>query len=114
MNLRIRSLETKQTLEIEVSSSSWTLQQLKHLISQAFFPSSSSSTTTNSIHLSLNRKDEVYQNSEEEEEEDTLQSIGIISGDLVHFTRNPNVFSISTDAISPKLNELDIQIAQES
>ncbi|KAM3357416.1 F-box protein SKIP22 [Capsicum galapagoense] len=100
MKLRIRSLETKQTLKIEVPSSSCTLEQLKHLISQAFPSSASSVSDSDSIHLSLNRKDEVYQNSEE----DTLQSIGITSGDLVYFTRNPNVFSISTDAILPKLD----------
>ncbi|XP_059278525.1 F-box protein SKIP22-like isoform X1 [Lycium ferocissimum] len=112
MKLRIRCFETKQTLKINIPSSSCTLQELKHVISQAF-PSSSSS---NSIHLSLNRKEEL-QNSEE-----TLQSIGITSGDLIFFTYNPNVFSISTQTHIPKsnpnqdsnlLNKLDTQIVQE-
>ncbi|XP_060196566.1 F-box protein SKIP22-like [Lycium barbarum] len=112
MKLRIRCIETKQTLKINIPSSSCTLQELKHIISQAF-PSSSSS---NSIHLSLNRKEEL-QNSEE-----TLQSIGITSGDLIFFTYNPNVFSISTQTHIPKsnpnqdsnlLNKLDTQIVQE-
>ncbi|KAK4371759.1 hypothetical protein RND71_007143 [Anisodus tanguticus] len=110
MKLRIRCFETKQTLKIDLPSSSSTLQELKHHISQAF-PSSYS------IHLSLNSKDEL-QNSE-----DTLQSIGITSGDLIFFTSNPNVFSISTQTHIPKsnpnpdsslVNKLDTQIVQES
>ncbi|MCD7451542.1 hypothetical protein HAX54_012528 [Datura stramonium] len=107
MKLRIRSFETKETLRIDVPSSSCTLQELKHRISQAF-PSSSS--TTSSIHLSLNRKDELQTS------EDTLQSIGITSGDLIYFTLDPNGFSISTETHIPKsqLNKLDTQIIQES
>ncbi|CAN4089640.1 unnamed protein product [Withania somnifera] len=107
MKLRIRSLETKQTLKIDLPSSSCTLQQLKHLISQAF-PSPSSSSS-DSVHLSLNRKDELHQTSEQ----DTLQTIGITSGDLIFFTFNPNVFSISSDTHIPKLKNMGTQVGQE-
>ncbi|XP_055818912.1 F-box protein SKIP22-like [Solanum dulcamara] len=105
MKLRIRCFETKETLKIEVPSSSCTLQELKNRISQAL-PSSS----TNSIHLSLNRKDELQTS----EEEDTLQSIGITSGDLIFFTHNPIGFSISTETHIPKLRKMDTEIVHES
>ncbi|XP_004228659.2 F-box protein SKIP22 [Solanum lycopersicum] len=105
MKLRIRCFETKETIKIDVESSSCTLQELKNRISQAF-PSSS---IPNSIHLSLNRKDELQFS-----EEDTLQSIGITSGDLIFFTQNPNGFSISTETHIPKSKNSDTQIVKES
>ncbi|KAH0724331.1 F-box protein SKIP22-like [Solanum tuberosum] len=105
MKLRIRCFETKETIKIDVQSSSCTLQELKNRISQAL-PSSS---TPNSVHLSLNRKDELQSS-----EEDTLQSIGITSGDLIFFTQNPIGFSISTETHIPKLKKSDTQIVQES
>lgn len=68
----------------------------------------SSSSSSNSLHISLNRKDELQSS------EDTLQSIGITSGDLIFFTFNSNEFSISSETHIPKLNKLDTQIVQES
>ncbi|KAL3328199.1 hypothetical protein AABB24_035703 [Solanum stoloniferum] len=81
------------------------LQELKNRISQAL-PSSSA---PNSIHLSLNRKDELQFS-----EEDTLQSIGITSGDLIFFTQNPIGFSISTETHIPKLKKSNTQIVKKS
>ncbi|XP_059653073.1 F-box protein SKIP22-like [Cornus florida] len=83
MKLMLRSFETKVTLRIEVPNSC-SLQHLKAVILQRISSSSS-------IHLSLNRKDELHGSSQH-----TLQSLGIISGDLIFFTLNPNGFSSKT------------------
>ncbi|KAL3538775.1 hypothetical protein ACH5RR_002141 [Cinchona calisaya] len=86
MKLRIRSLETKETQRIEVPIPC-SLQQLKLLIFQTL--SSSSSSSSDSIHLSLNRKEEILSSSPNEE---TLQSLGITSGDLIFYTLNSAEF----------------------
>ncbi|KAJ0643527.1 putative F-box domain-containing protein [Helianthus annuus] len=84
MKLRLRSVETKETLKIETPNPC-SLQQLRELVSQKL-PSAS---TLSTIHFSLNRKDQLTTESAEE----SIQSIGITSGDLVYFTTNPNGFS---------------------
>jgi F-box protein 7 len=94
MKLRIRSLESKQTLKIEIPTPS-TLQQLKQTLSQSISSSSSSS-----IHLSLNRKDELHASSPEA----SLQSLSITSGDLIFFTLNPTGFSSSSQILAPNSN----------
>ncbi|KAK7280236.1 hypothetical protein RJT34_25298 [Clitoria ternatea] len=84
MRLRLRSLESKETLKIEVPDSC-SLHQLKHTISTAI---SSSSPP----YLSLNRKDEIHASSPH----DPLHSIGIAAGDLIFYSLNPNAFSLET------------------
>ncbi|CAK7334183.1 unnamed protein product [Dovyalis caffra] len=81
MKLRLRSVQSKETVKIEVPNSC-TLQQLKETLSRAIFSAGSS------IYLSLNRKDELNPSSPE----DSLQSLGITSGDLIYFSVNPNYF----------------------
>jgi F-box protein 7 len=94
MKLRIRSLESKQTLKIEISASS-TLQQFKQTLSQSISSSSS-------IHLSLNRKDELHASSPEA----SLQSLGITSGDLIFFTLKPTGFCSSSEILAPNSDSL--------
>ncbi|KAL9998138.1 putative F-box domain-containing protein [Helianthus debilis subsp. tardiflorus] len=84
MKLRLRSVETKETLKIETPNPC-SLQQLRELVSQKL-PSASTSST---IHFSLNRKDQLTTESSQE----SIQSIGITSGDLIYFTTNPTGFS---------------------
>ncbi|XP_054777581.1 F-box protein SKIP22-like [Prosopis cineraria] len=85
MKLRDRSLESKETLKIEVPDSC-SLQQLKETLSRAI------SSPSSSLHLSLNRKDEITASTANE----SLHSIGIASGDLVFYSLNPNAFSLET------------------
>ncbi|KAL9251125.1 F-box protein SKIP22-like protein [Drosera capensis] len=80
MKLRIRSLESNQTLKIEILNSS-TLEQLKQsLIARLSLPSSSSSSSSSSsadsLFLSLNRKDELCGSWVQ----DSIQSLGVTSG----------------------------------
>lgn len=84
MKLRLRSLESKETVRIEVPDQS-TLQHLKETLLQTL----SSSFSADSLRLSLNRKDELRGSSPE----DTLHSMGITSGDLLFFAFNPSGFS---------------------
>ncbi|KAJ0639554.1 putative F-box domain-containing protein [Helianthus annuus] len=86
MKLRLRSVETKETLKIETPNPCG-LQQLRELVSQKL-----PSTSTSTIHFSLNRKDQLTTESPQE----SIQSIGITSGDLIYFTTNPNGFSRQT------------------
>ncbi|XP_041013726.1 F-box protein SKIP22-like [Juglans microcarpa x Juglans regia] len=83
MKLRLRSVESKQTLRIEVPAP-FTLQQLQETLSQSISSSSS-------LHISLNRKDELQASSPEA----SLHSLGITSGDLLYFTFDPAGFSSS-------------------
>ncbi|CAL5358149.1 unnamed protein product [Camellia sinensis] len=86
MKLRLRSSETKETLKIEVSTPC-SIQHLKEIVAQRL--TSSSSSAAASVHLSLNRKDEILGSSPQ----DSLQALGITSGDLIFFTLDPNCFS---------------------
>ncbi|XP_058739216.1 F-box protein SKIP22-like [Vicia villosa] len=84
MKLRLRSFESKETLKIEVPDPC-SLQQLKSTISTILSSSSS-------LHLSLNRKDEINPPSPT----DSLHSLGIATGDLIFYTFNPTAFSSQT------------------
>uniref|UniRef100_A0A2P2IXZ4 F-box family protein n=1 Tax=Rhizophora mucronata TaxID=61149 RepID=A0A2P2IXZ4_RHIMU len=91
MKLRLRSLQSKETLKIEIPNSA-TFQQLKEILSRSLSSSSSSSSSlATSLRFSLNRKDELHASSPE----DTLQSLGITSGDLIYFSLVPNDVSSS-------------------
>ena len=91
MKLRLRSLDSKQTVKLQVPTPC-TLQNLKQILSQSI-PSSSSS----SLHLSLNNKDELQASSPQA----SLQSLAITSGDLIFFTHNPTAFSSQTLTLIP-------------
>ena len=86
MKLRVRSLESRETLKIQVPDSC-SVQHFIHLLSLAIFSSSSS------IYLSLNRKDELQASSSL----DSLLSLGVTSGDLVFYSFNPAAFSRPND-----------------
>ncbi|KAF2294317.1 hypothetical protein GH714_009227 [Hevea brasiliensis] len=88
MKLRLRSLQTKETVKVEVPNEC-TLQQLKETLSHALSSSSSS------FCFSLNRKEELSSSSLQ----DSLQSLGITSGDLIYFSHNPDVFSRSPQMV---------------
>ncbi|GAB2286951.1 hypothetical protein Dimus_021338 [Dionaea muscipula] len=88
MKLRIRSLESKETLKIEVPDAC-TLQQLKQSLFARLSLSSSSSTVPENLFLSLNRKDELCGSSPQ----DSIQSLGVASGDLIYYSVNPYAFS---------------------
>ncbi|XP_062083024.1 F-box protein SKIP22-like [Humulus lupulus] len=77
MKLRVRSIESKETLRIELPNAS-SLLQLKDAIAQSI----SSSTSSSSLRLSLNRNDELFAPSPH----DSLQSLGIASGDLIYYS----------------------------
>ncbi|VFQ68401.1 unnamed protein product [Cuscuta campestris] len=87
MKLRLRSAVTKETIRVDVPSSS-TLPELKRLLSQALPGSSADSShfSPDYIRLSLNHRDELRCSSPDE----TLQMLGITSGDLIFFSLNPN------------------------
>ncbi|KAK9677337.1 hypothetical protein RND81_11G137300 [Saponaria officinalis] len=87
MKLRLRSLESKETLKIEVPNSC-NLQQLKQIVILHLFPSSSSSSVQQKLLLSLNRKDELFGSTPEQ----SLQSLGVTSGDLIYYSQNPCAF----------------------
>ncbi|OIW12844.1 hypothetical protein TanjilG_24777 [Lupinus angustifolius] len=91
MKLRLRSLESKETLKLDVPNSC-SLQHLKETISHSISSSSSSPSSPSSFHLSLNRNDELHASSPN----DSLNSIGITNGDLIFYTLNTNAFSPET------------------
>ncbi|KAF8377676.1 hypothetical protein HHK36_031060 [Tetracentron sinense] len=106
MKLRIRSLESKETLRIQTPSPS-SLQDLKDAISEKI------SSLPETLHLSLNRKDELDCSSPEE----SLQSLGITSGDLIFYTLSPNGFSGETLIHTPVIvqaSSLDLQEKTEN
>ncbi|KAK9071092.1 hypothetical protein SSX86_009660 [Deinandra increscens subsp. villosa] len=84
MKLRVRSFETKETLKVEIPNPC-SLQNLRELVSQKLASPSLSST----IYFSLNRKDVLTTSSPEE----SIQSVGITSGDLIYYTTNINGFN---------------------
>ncbi|XP_020239863.1 F-box protein SKIP22 [Cajanus cajan] len=90
MKLRLRSLESKETIKIQVPDSC-SLQQLKDTISHTISSSSS-------LHLSLNTKDEIRASSPDQ----PLHSLGFITGDLVFYSLNPTAFSPETLAHKPE------------
>lgn len=88
MKVRLRSLENRETLGIEVPVPC-SLRQFKLILSQRL----PSSPNPDSIHLSLNRVDEIQSLFPDEE---TLQALGIASGDLIFFVVGPEGFSSET------------------
>ncbi|KAG4984373.1 hypothetical protein AAZX31_10G242900 [Glycine max] len=107
MKLRLRSLESKETLKIEVPDSCCSLQQLKDTVSHTI---SSSSSSSSSVHLSLNRKDEIHAPSPDE----PLQSLGVAAGDLIFYSLNPTAFSLETLPHKPETAPLDGPTIQDS
>ncbi|XP_026455600.1 putative F-box protein At1g23770 [Papaver somniferum] len=87
MKLRIRSLESKETLKIELPSTS-SLQNLKETIAEKI------SVSSETLQLSLNRKDRIGA-----APHDSLQAVGIASGDLIFYTTNPNGFVLGNTQI---------------
>ncbi|KAH0977775.1 hypothetical protein GBA52_027494 [Prunus armeniaca] len=79
MKLRVRSIETKETLRVEVPNLC-SLHQLKLTISQLI------SASPSSLRLSLNRRDELHASSPD----DSLHSLGLTSGDLIFYTVDPS------------------------
>ncbi|KAI3974675.1 hypothetical protein MKX01_015570 [Papaver californicum] len=87
MKLRIRSLESKETLKIELPSPS-TLQNLKETIAEKI------SVSSETLQLSLNRKDRI-----DAAPHDSLEALGITSGDLIFYTLNPSGFVLGNTQI---------------
>ncbi|KAL1223008.1 F-box protein SKIP22 [Cardamine amara subsp. amara] len=81
MKLRLRRHETRETLRFEFADSC-TFNDLRRLINL---------TTPSSVHLSLNRKDELIASSPE----DTLRSLGVTSGDLIYYSLDHSAFFAS-------------------
>ena len=98
MKLRVRSLESKETLRIEVTNGC-SLHQLKETIAQTIQLSSSS------LRLSLNRKDELTASSPE----DSLQSLGIAAGDLIFYSILPDCSSSSKTLVSNSESSLQME-----
>ncbi|CAN1284859.1 F-box protein SKIP22 [Linum perenne] len=85
MKLRLRSLQSNETLKLEVPETC-TLHELAQILSGSVpSPSSSSSPPR----FSLNRKQELIGSSPIQ----TLRSLGITSGDLIYFSFEANHFS---------------------
>ncbi|KAL8234662.1 hypothetical protein R6Q59_020762 [Mikania micrantha] len=104
MKLRLRSFETKETIKVEIPDPC-NLQNLRQLISQKL-PSPSLSSST--IYFSLNRKDVLTTNFPEE----SIQSIGITSGDLIYYTTNINGFN--TTPQSPSVGPSALKSVEQS
>ncbi|OWM79138.1 F-box protein SKIP22-like [Punica granatum] len=81
MKLRLRSLESKETLKLEVHDEC-PLRLLKQILI---------STSSSSVHLSLNRRDEL--GSSAPGDGDSLKALGVTSGDLIYYSLNPNAFA---------------------
>ncbi|XP_019170270.1 PREDICTED: F-box protein SKIP22-like isoform X2 [Ipomoea nil] len=103
MKLKLRSVENKETISVDVPPST-TLPELKRRLSLALPASSAFSMhSSESIRLSLNKKDELRSSSPDE----TLEMLGITSDDLIFFAINSNVQELSesqiTTGLSPNL-----------
>lgn len=86
MKLRLRRHETRETLKLELPDPS-TLHDLRQRINES---------SPSSVHLSLNRKDELLSPSPD----DTLRSLGVTSGDLIYYSLSPSAFVNSIDEIA--------------
>ena len=94
MKLRIRSSNTKETIRVEIPSSS-SLRDLKNLIAcrlTSEIPSSASLISPDAVHLSLNRTEELP--------DETLGTLGIASGDLLFYTLGDSRFSPPSSSIA--------------
>ncbi|KAL4181708.1 hypothetical protein AMTRI_Chr12g238750 [Amborella trichopoda] len=86
MKLRLRSLESKETIKIETPPFPCSLQALKTAIAESL------GTSPASLHLSLNKKDEL-----DGPPNALIDSYGVTSGDLIFYTLNPVGFSQSME-----------------
>ncbi|KAJ3674057.1 hypothetical protein LUZ60_006049 [Juncus effusus] len=84
MKLRIRSMATKETHRLTISDDA-SLSDLKTLIASTPTISSSPNPNPDSIHLSLNRSDELAS----QNPSDSLKELGITTGDLVFVSLSP-------------------------
>ncbi|GKV26521.1 hypothetical protein SLEP1_g35808 [Rubroshorea leprosula] len=91
MKLRLRCLESKQTLRIQLPTP-YTLHQLQQTLSLSLSPSPPSPS---SLRFSLNARDELSPSSSDA----SLESLGVTAGDLVYFSLNPNAFSPNPEAL---------------
>ncbi|PKU80804.1 F-box protein SKIP22-like [Dendrobium catenatum] len=87
MKLRIRSTVTKETIRIDIPNSS-SLSDVKTLISSNL--SSTTPIPPESIHLSLNRTDEIASAPDE-----SLHALGLTSGDLLFYSIDSSLNSIT-------------------
>ncbi|VVA92306.1 unnamed protein product [Arabis nemorensis] len=85
MKLRLRHHETRETLKLEFADTG-TLHDLRRRIN---------SSEPFSVHLSLNRKDELLSPSPE----DTLRSLGVTSGDLIYYSLDHSSFAAPAQEI---------------
>ncbi|XP_010477680.1 PREDICTED: F-box protein SKIP22-like [Camelina sativa] len=92
MKLRLRLHETRETLKLELADTG-TLNDLLRRINP---------TAPSSVHLSLNRKDELLASSPE----DTLRSLGVTSGDLIHYSLDQSAFIASVEVAESSNLEL--------
>ncbi|KAG0488902.1 hypothetical protein HPP92_007713 [Vanilla planifolia] len=104
MKLRIRSAATKETIRVDVSDAS-SLLDLKALILSKIFSSITSSVSPESIHLSLNRKDEIIASSAGE----PLHASGLTSGDLLFYSLD-STFSSASARSPPEHQPLETLI----
>ncbi|XP_021776169.1 putative F-box protein At1g23770 [Chenopodium quinoa] len=107
MKLRLRSFESKETHKIEVPNT-FNLQQLKEFFFLQLFPSSSSALQHQNLLLSLNRKEELCGSSPE----DSIQSLGVTSGDLIYYSTNPFAFSSQIPNSSGNSRETRVNIEE--
>ncbi|XP_010551568.1 PREDICTED: F-box protein SKIP22-like [Tarenaya hassleriana] len=85
MKLRLRNHETRETLKCEFLETC-SLHDLRRRID---------ASSPSSVHISLNRKDELVSSSPD----DTLRSLGLTSGDLVYYALEPSVFHASSQDV---------------
>ncbi|GLU03372.1 hypothetical protein SLE2022_205740 [Rubroshorea leprosula] len=91
MKLRLRCLESKQTLRIQLHTP-YTLHQLQQTLSLSLAPPPPSPSL---LRFSLNSRDELFPSSSDA----SLESLGVTAGDLVYFSLNPNAFSPNPKAL---------------
>lgn len=94
MKLRLRSLESRETLKLELPNSS-TIHDLKQALALSL------SLSSLPLHLSLNRKDELR--SSAPADADSLEALGITSGDLIFYTSQPNAFAVALPREAPPI-----------
>ncbi|KAL5790361.1 hypothetical protein ACOSQ2_005249 [Xanthoceras sorbifolium] len=85
MKLRLRSIQTGETLRIQIPSPC-TLHQLQQILSQTI------SSSPSSLRFSLNRRDELHAPSPQA----SLQSLGVTSGDLIYYSLDSTAFVSET------------------
>ncbi|KAK9135243.1 hypothetical protein Syun_014573 [Stephania yunnanensis] len=90
MRLRIRSMESKEALKIETPPP-FSLQTLKDAIAEKI------SVPPETLIISLNRKDTI-----DAAPHESLNSLGITSGDLIFYSLRPNNFSEATTYKPPQ------------